>query len=262
MGEVRVPLLESSSALVYTMWSYLRESEWTSSFPPSSMSLVGKSLWGTTFRFMSPGSWVSHIFSLLHGGRKSYVHFRFFGRSFEIEFSHFSEIMFFSSSCMLEEKAWKIFSRVKFCDEIFGKSTRIRFSDIHNPTMRFIHRWIAFTLFPTQELRPVMIAEFRCLYAMVRKIRYSPVVDTVNNFGYLHLDRTHWVHLYSHPDYSKYWVLGDGTHVLHWGGHTSLGSWPFCVCTHIEWRVRLFYFYVVWGIPNPTIALYSYKQLT
>jgi hypothetical protein len=49
-------------------------------------------------------------------------------------------------------KTMKNVSRIEFCDEISGKSTRIRFSDIHNPALRFMHRWIAFTLFPTWEL--------------------------------------------------------------------------------------------------------------
>jgi hypothetical protein len=60
--------------------------------------------------------------------------------------------MDFSKSCMLEKKDMKIFNTVKFCDEISRKSTRIRFNDIHNPTLRFMHRWIAFMLFPTREL--------------------------------------------------------------------------------------------------------------
>jgi hypothetical protein len=63
------------------------------------------------------------------------------------------------------------------------KSTRIRFSDIHNPTLRFMHRWIAFTLFLTLELRSIMIIEFRYLYVMVRKIRYSLIADIVDYFN-------------------------------------------------------------------------------
>jgi hypothetical protein len=39
------------------------------------------------------------------------------------------------------------FDRLEFSDEISVKSSRIRFSDIHNPTIRFLHRWLSFTLF-------------------------------------------------------------------------------------------------------------------
>ena len=55
-------------------------------------------------------------------------------------------------------------------------------SDIHNPTLRFFHRWISFTLFPTRERRSVTVPEFKCLFAMVRRIRYSPVADIIDHF--------------------------------------------------------------------------------
>jgi hypothetical protein len=29
---------------------------------------------------------------------------------------------------------------VEFSDAIFGKSTRLSFNDIHNPSLRFLHR--------------------------------------------------------------------------------------------------------------------------
>jgi hypothetical protein len=67
-------------------------------------------------------------------GRKSFVRFRLFGREFKVEFFRFSELMNFSSSCLAENMAMRNISRAEFCDEISEKSTRIRFSDIHNPT--------------------------------------------------------------------------------------------------------------------------------
>jgi hypothetical protein len=76
----------------------------------------------------------------------------------------------------------KNFSAVEFCDEILGKSGRIRFSNIHNPTLNFLHRWLSFTLFPMRELCSITIAEFRCLYPMVRKIQYSPVTNIIDYF--------------------------------------------------------------------------------
>jgi hypothetical protein len=122
------------------------------------------------------------IFESYTQGRKSFVHFCLFVREFKVEFSRISELMDFSSSCLLEVKAMKNFSRVEFCDEISEKSTRIRFSDIHNPTLRFMHRWISFTLFLTRDLRSITVAEFRCLYAMACRIRYSPVANIVDYF--------------------------------------------------------------------------------
>jgi hypothetical protein len=76
----------------------------------------------------------------------------------------------------------KNFSAVEFCDEILGKSGRIRFSNIHNPTLNFLHRWLSFTLFPMRELCSIAVTEFRCLYAMVRKIQYSLVTNIIDYF--------------------------------------------------------------------------------
>jgi hypothetical protein len=104
-------------------------------------------------------------------GRKSYVHFRLFGREFEFDYSRFSKLLDFSSSSLPESRAMKNFSRVEFCDEISGKSTRIRFSDIHKPTLMFLHRWVSFMMFPMRELRSITVSKLKCLYAMVRKIR-------------------------------------------------------------------------------------------
>jgi hypothetical protein len=86
-------------------------------------------------------------------GRKSFVSFHFFRREIEVNYSRFSELLDFSSSCLLNPRAIKNFSRVEFCVEILEKSSRIRFSDIiHDPTFRFLHRWMSFMLFPMGEL--------------------------------------------------------------------------------------------------------------
>jgi hypothetical protein len=69
-----------------------------------------------------------------------------------------------------------------FSDAISGKSTRLRFSDIHNPSIMFLHRWMSFTLFPMAELLSVATPELKCLFAMVNRIKYTPVADFVDYF--------------------------------------------------------------------------------
>jgi hypothetical protein len=69
------------------------------------------------------------------------------------------------------------FNKVEFGDAISRKFARLRFSDIHNPSLRFLHRWMSFTLFPVVKLRSVTTAELKCLFAMVNRIKYTPVVD-------------------------------------------------------------------------------------
>jgi hypothetical protein len=91
-------------------------------------------------------------FETVEKNRKSFVKFRVFGKSFGCDFSRFSELLDFSKSCLRESSAMRNFNKVEFSDAISGKSARLRFSDIHNPSLRFLHRWMPFTLFPMAEL--------------------------------------------------------------------------------------------------------------
>jgi hypothetical protein len=83
---------------------------------------------------------------------------------------------------LLESSALKIFNKLEFSDAISRKSTRLRFSDIHNPSLMFLHRWILFTLFPIVELHSVATPELKCLFAMVNRIKYTPVANIVDYF--------------------------------------------------------------------------------
>jgi hypothetical protein len=77
------------------------------------------------------------------------------------------------------------FNKVEFSDAIFGKSARHRFSDIHNPSL-WLHRWMSFTLFPTMQLHSVTTPELKILFAMVNRIKYTPVADIVGYFKNVH----------------------------------------------------------------------------
>jgi hypothetical protein len=62
----------------------------------------------------------------------------------------------------------------------------LRFSDIHNPSLRFLHRWMSFTLFCMVELCSVATPEFKCLFAMVNWIKYTPVADIIDYLKNVH----------------------------------------------------------------------------
>jgi hypothetical protein len=112
-------------------------------------------------------------FETVEKNKKSFVKFHLFGKSFGYDFSCFSELLDFSKSCLPNSSAMNFFNKVEFSDAISGKSTRLRFSDIHNPSLRFLHRWMSFTLFPMVKLRSVATPEFKCLFAMVNRIKYT-----------------------------------------------------------------------------------------
>jgi hypothetical protein len=78
------------------------------------------------------------------------------------------------------------FNKVEFSDAISGKSAKHMFSDIHNPSLRFLHRWMSFRLFPMTELCSVTTPELKCLFAMVNRIKYTHVSDIVDYFKNVH----------------------------------------------------------------------------
>jgi hypothetical protein len=125
-------------------------------------------------------------FETFEKNRKPFVKSCLFGKSIGCDFSHFSELLDFSRSCLPESIAMRNFNKVEFSDAIFGKAARLRFSDIHNPSLRFLHRRILVTLFPVSELRYVTTPELKSLFAMVHRIKYTPVANIVDYFKNVH----------------------------------------------------------------------------
>jgi hypothetical protein len=108
--------------------------------------------------------------------------FCLFMKSFGCDCSRSSELLDFSKSCLSESSAIRNFNKDEFSDAIYGKCTRLRFRDIHNPSLRFLHGWMSFTLFPMVELHSVATPELKCLFAMVNRIKYTPIADIVDYF--------------------------------------------------------------------------------
>jgi hypothetical protein len=79
-------------------------------------------------------------FETVEKGRKLFMKFHLFEKSFGYDLSRFSELLDFSKSCLPESTAIRNFNKVEFSDTISRKSARLRFSDIHNPSLRFMHR--------------------------------------------------------------------------------------------------------------------------
>jgi hypothetical protein len=112
-------------------------------------------------------------FETVEKNRKSFVKFHLFEKSFGCDFNHFSEHLDFYKSYLPKSSAIRKFNKVEFSDAISRKFTSLRFSDIHNPSLRFLHRWMSFTLFPMVELCSVATPDLKCLFAMVNRIKYT-----------------------------------------------------------------------------------------
>jgi hypothetical protein len=77
---------------------------------------------------------------IVEKNRKSFMKFYLFRKSFGCDFSRFSELLDFSKSCLSELIAMRNFNKVEFSDAISRKFARLRFCDIHNSSLRFLHR--------------------------------------------------------------------------------------------------------------------------
>jgi len=69
------------------------------------------------------------------------------------------------------------FDRTKLWRDISKELTCYcpRTNEIHHPTLRFINKWLGFSLFTRNDFRTVRNDELKLLYAMVKRGKVSPV---------------------------------------------------------------------------------------
>jgi hypothetical protein len=206
-------------------------------------------------------------FEIVEKNTKSFVKFCLFGKSFGSDFSRFNELLDFSKSCLPESSVINFFNKVEFSDAISGKSTRLMFSKIHNPCLRFLHRWMSFMLFPKVELRFVATPELKCLFTMVNRIKYTPIADIVDYFKN--------VHKISRPIECTSMVtriamnLGcpKMANLAYNEGDVPIVGLNHFVCAHIlreepDYSVSMMYGRKPIQLSNPTLRLYSSESLT
>jgi hypothetical protein len=206
-------------------------------------------------------------FEIVEKNRKSFMKFHMFKKSFGCDFSCFSELLDFSKSCLPESIAMRNFNKVEFRGAISRKSTRLRFSDIHNPSLRFLHRWMSLMLFPMAELCFVTTHELKCLFAMVNRIKYTPVADIIDYFKNVPkmlgpIECTSMVtriamnlgcREMSNLTYIKGDVLVLGLdHFI----HTHI------LCEEPDHSLSMLYGHKAIRLPNPSLRLYSCESLT
>jgi uncharacterized protein YfkK (UPF0435 family) len=49
---------------------------------------------------------------------------------------------------------------------------RPRTDELHHRTLRFLHKWLGFTIFPKEDFRVVKIEELKLLYAMIKRRKF------------------------------------------------------------------------------------------
>jgi hypothetical protein len=206
-------------------------------------------------------------FETFEKNKKLLKKFRLFRKSFGCDFSCFSELLDFSSSCLSQLIAMRNFNKVEFSDAISRKSARLRFSDIHNPSLRLLHRRMLFMLFTMSELPSVTTPMLKSLIAMVHRIRYTPVPDIVDHFKNVHkmsgpINCTSMVTQIAMnlrcPEMANLaYIEGDVPvlvldHLVH----------AHILCEEPDHSLSMLYGPKVIRLPNPTHRLYSCESLT
>jgi len=113
---------------------------------------------------------------------KNRVSFRFFGNEFVMSWKDFSTILGFHHKCSVNvEQVTRGYHKESFWYSISGLTTcsQPHCNDIQHPTLRLMHKWLALTCFPREDVRTVRVDELRILYAMENKIKIAPVQEMV-----------------------------------------------------------------------------------
>jgi len=106
------------------------------------------------------------------------VSFRLFGKEFSIPGNFFSKLLGFHSQCIIDvNSAIQDFNRNKFWRDISKEVVcyRPHTDEIHHPTLRLMHKWLGFSLFPRSDFRTVRNDELKLLYAMIKRKKVSPI---------------------------------------------------------------------------------------
>jgi hypothetical protein len=105
------------------------------------------------------------------------ISFRLFSEEFSISWKDLTTLLGFHHRCTLDvEKATRGFEKQSFWQSISGETTlgKPRCNDIQNPALCLMHKWVAITCFP-RDVRPTRVDKLWILFAMVNKIKISPV---------------------------------------------------------------------------------------
>ena len=89
----------------------------------------------------------------------------------------------FNAQCVDDvDSTLQDFDKAKFGRETSRKPNiyHPRTNDIHHPTLRFMHKWIGFSLFPRPDFRTIRVDDLKLLYAMVKRRKVSPVKFMMN----------------------------------------------------------------------------------
>jgi hypothetical protein len=123
--------------------------------------------------------------NIVHLPRETQIRFRFFNEEFLMTPKEMSIALGFNKRSFLDPDAlirshrydrnvwWDTIS-----DDPVGSKNSITY--IHNPTLRFLAKWLVMNVHPHADLRLCNNPDLLCLFAFAKKIRYSPVMSLLD----------------------------------------------------------------------------------
>ncbi|RLM85465.1 hypothetical protein C2845_PM04G16080 [Panicum miliaceum] len=119
---------------------------------------------------------------------------------YELTTKELSVALGFSKKCLLDPNALVKdyhYDRTTWWNEISEEpvSSKNSIVSIHNPTLRLLAKWFCMVVHPRSDLRLCILPELQCLFAMAKKIKFSPVMSMLahwkrshryNLLGYAH----------------------------------------------------------------------------
>jgi hypothetical protein len=137
---------------------------------------VGWSTFANVTEMGSQGLMIQFLCTLVEEANG--VSFWFFGNEYSFTWKELSMLLGFHHRCTIDvERALRGFHKESFWQSITGQTSYggARCNDIQNLTLRLMHKWVAITCFPREDVRIVRVDELRIIYAMVNRIKLSPV---------------------------------------------------------------------------------------
>ena len=113
------------------------------------------------------------------------VSFRFFGNEFVLSWRDLRTILDFHQRWTTNVgQATRGYHKESFWHSISRLNTysQPRCNDIQHPTLHLMHKWLALTCFPREDVQTVRVDELHILYAMVNKIKIAPVQEMVHQW--------------------------------------------------------------------------------
>jgi len=110
------------------------------------------------------------------------IAFRLFEKEYYLTWRNLISHLGFSTKCSFDlDHALRGFNRHEFWRMSSSQNVVGKFQpqnmNIHHPTLRFMHWWIAMTLFARQDIKSVYHVEMQILYAILKKIKIAPVKE-------------------------------------------------------------------------------------